>query len=313
MSVTAGVTRLDEMANRWPNRIQSIDLSGYMDESTEHLVKPAADYADEVGTLIFTPPEASGLEMPFNTFKNHMRFREGEVTVWTGYKGHGKSAALSQVLNCAMMREQKVFILSPEFRAARVIERMVYQRYATRNITGPQLAEWFKWAADKLWLYDAQSSLKSDDVVAICRYAQDKFKVDHILIDSLMKVGIAPDDYGKQKAFVDRIQSIAHNAPVHIHLVAHARKGASDERPPQLHDIKGTSEIADMVENVMVIWRNKQKEKAQSLGDGKKNDEPDAMMIVEAQRNAEGWVGGVALWYDKRSMLFSETDQRCPV
>lgn len=314
MSVTAGIARLDQMAARFPNRITAdIDLSGYMDEAQRHRIKPANEFADEVGQLIFTPASETGRALPWPSFHNKFAFRPHEVTIWTGYKGHGKSAFLSQMLDEAMVRGDKVFAISPEFRPARLIERMIYQRFGTRNVTVEQLAEWFRWAANVLWIYDAQASLNADDVVALCRFAVDQFKVDHVLIDSLMKVGIAPDDYGRQKQFVDRVQSIAHNNPVHIHLVAHARKGHSDEQPPRLHDIKGTSEIADMAENVMVVWRNKPKEKAQSMMDASKDAEPDAIAIVEAQRNADGWVGAVPMFFNRSSMTYTEGNPACPI
>ena len=118
-----------------------------------------------------------------------------------------------------------------------------------------------------------------------------------------MKCGIPSDDYTKQKTFVDRLQNIAHCFGPHIHLVAHARKqDQSDERPPRLHDIKGASEIADMVENVCIVWRNKAKEKDQNV----KKESPDAMFIVEAQRNADGWIGSVPLWFDPHSVKFTD-------
>jgi hypothetical protein len=57
-----------------------------------------------------------------------------------------------------------------------------------------------------------------------------------------------------------------------------------------------------MAENVLTVWRNKQKEK----NPGSKHDEPDAILTVEAQRNADGWIGSANLLYDANSMLFYE-------
>jgi twinkle protein len=109
-----------------------------------------------------------------------------------------------------------------------------------------------------------------------------------------------PDDYSAQKMFVDHIQTVAHANPLHIHLVAHARKGNDDSKPPRLHDIKGASEIADMAENVLAVWRNKEKEKNPE----KKSDEPDASLTVEAQRNGDGWIGNCNLMFNRDAMSF---------
>lgn len=307
-------SKLEEFAKRFSGILShNIDLSAYRNEEVAHKVREAGQYADAVAKLIFTPPESDGTPLPINKFRGNFALRPREMTIWAGYKGHGKSAFVSQVMNAVMVQGESVFIISPEFRPEKVLERMIYQRYAGRKISEDQLINWFEWAKDLLWLYDVQHSLTPDDVLALCRYAIDKFKVKHILIDSLMKCGIAPDDYAKQKQFVDRIQTLCHNFDTHLHLVAHARKGSSDESIPKLHDIKGASEIADLAENVLVVWRNKAKEKDQSLNGTKYANDPDAVVVVEAQRNAYGWVGAVSLMYDKDSMLFFEAGDKATV
>jgi twinkle protein len=292
-------SNLQELAKRYSGIVRDIDLTDYRSEEVAHRVKSVSEYAEAVGKLIFTPDLDQGAALPFMKMKGNFHIRQNEMTIWAGYKAHGKSAFTSQVLNALMVRGESVFVISPEFKPERVIERMIYQRIGGRDLDDEGLFDWFSWAQGRLWLYDVQSSLRPDDVLALCRYAIDKYKVKHIFIDSLMKCGIDPDDYSKQKNF-----------PCHMHLVAHARKGSSDESIPKLHDIKGASEIADMAENVVVVWRNKAKEKCVSINDTSKDQEPDAIVIVEAQRNAHGWVGAMHLTYEPNSMLFYEAGQR---
>ena len=57
-----------------------------------------------------------------------------------------------------------------------------------------------------------------------------------------------------------------------------------------------------MAENVLSVWRNKEKEK----NPDKKSAEPDASLTVEAQRNGDGWIGTLNLYFDKQTMLFHE-------
>jgi twinkle protein len=178
------------------------------------------------------------------------------------------------------------------------------QFLSTRHPSNDEFDEFFEVMKKCLWVYDQQRSIKPNTIIPLCRYAVEKLGVKHILIDSLMKCGISPEDYGAQKQFVDRLQNIAHISDVHIHLVAHARKGKDDHAIGSLHDIKGTSEIADMAENVVFVWRNKNKEL--HPGDESKSKEPDAIIKVEAQRNGDGWIGEVNLNYDKFSMKFKD-------
>jgi len=289
------------------NMLRDINLSDYASEEVTHNVKAAIEYrrgmiermiGREAGDTNATP-------LPFNTLRNKFEFRQSELTIWAGYKGHGKSLMISQVLMNAVKRGKRVFIFSPEFRPESVLERMLFQYCLTTRPDVSEIDGFFDFLSERMWLYDTQASMKPDDVVALCRYVAAEIKADHILIDSLMKCGMPPDDYSAQKMFVDKIQSVAHANPLHIHLVAHARKTTDDSKPPRLHDIKGASEIADMAENVLAVWRNKEKEK----NPDSKADEPDASLTVEAQRNADGWIGTVNLMHDPDSMLFYEPHQ----
>lgn len=301
-----GLNQLDQFENvaPFPNIIgDEIDLTDYMDDEISHLVKPASAYQDGMLKLILGEDESQkGDATPWNQFGKKFMLRKHEMTIWTGYKGHGKSAALSQILVAMMRKQQRIFIVSPEFRPERVLERMLYQFTMTRIVDADDIRTFMAFASQHVWLYDTQSSLKPKDVIALCRYAAKKLEVDHILIDSLMKCGMPTDDYTGQKNFVDQVQAIAHKYPLHLHLVAHAKKGASDETPAKLHDVKGTSEIADMAENVVSVWRNKPKEKDPE----KHHDEPDAIVVVEAQRNGEGWIGQTNLHFDPQTILFYE-------
>lgn len=306
MQVERGIEQLDGLRGKlleFPNVInEELDLAQYMEEDVSHKVKPASAYLDELEEILFGDESQQGDKLPWNMLSGKFQLRPHEMTVWVGYKGHGKSAVISQMLVALLKRQQKIFIISPEFRPARVLERMLYQWTASRALTQDDLSGFLIPASRNLWLYDNQSSLKPSEVVALCRYAAEKLGVQQILIDSLMKCGIAPDDYSGQKSFVDKIQAICHKHPLHLHLVAHARKGDSDEKPAKLHDIKGTSEIADMAENVVSVWRNKPKEKDRE----KHHEQPDSILTVEAQRNAEGWIGAVPLLFDSQTMLFYE-------
>lgn len=216
------------------------------------------------------------------------------------------SALLSQVLLKFMQSGKKCFVVSPEFPPVELLFRFLVQCIGSSDPTEEEADVLLEFLSGSLWIYDVQASLKPGDVAPLCRWVMEHIKPDHIVIDSLMKCGIAPDDYASQKKLVDQIQSVAHQHPVHIHLVAHARKGSSDEHPAKLHDVKGASEIADMAENVVSVWRNKPKEKARSMGDSSKDEECDAMFVVEAQRNCGGWIGSMPLNFERSAMIFFE-------
>ena len=301
-----GIEQLEAAIHNFPNLMpDTIDLTAFMSEETIHRVKDAKQYRQKLFEML-AAKDNYGQKTPWRK-ADFFRFREGEMTVWAGFKGHGKSLLLSQVVLDFMTNDaSKVFVISPEFQPHQVLHRMIWQAMQ-RHYTLQEMDEWLNILQRLIWLYDLQGSLKPADVPALCRYAAEKLGVKHILIDSLMKCGIPPDDYQGQKKLVDAVQQVAHKTGCHTHLVAHARKGKDDHTAAGIHDIKGTSEIGDMAENVVVVWRNKPKE--QQKDNAEKSQEPDAIFKVESQRNGSGEIGMVPLIYDKHSMTYSEMSQ----
>lgn len=300
-----GRAQIENAILEFPNLVpQEIDLTQFMDEEEIVRVRDASQYKEMVRKLMSGQLD-KGYSLPFTGMHDNFEFRPSEMTIWAGYKGHGKSSIIGQVLQSMMgLHQHKVFIISPEFPPHKVVHKMMVQFLATRYPDNEEFDEFFEVMKQCLWVYDQQRSIKPNTIIPLCRYAVEKLGVKHILIDSLMKCGISPEDYGAQKQFVDRLQNIAHITDVHIHLVAHARKGRDDHAIGSLHDIKGTSEIADMAENVIFVWRNKNKELHPK--DESKRKEPDAIIKVEAQRNGEGWIGEVNLTFDKLTMKFND-------
>lgn len=287
----------------------NIDLSQFTEPENVHQVRDASRFKRKTMDILSHKNAAVGMPMPWLKTRDLIEFRPGELSIWTGYKGHGKSMLLSQAMLHMMRLNQRVLIISPEFKPEEVLARKCRQESGSSRPPSDFVDRWFEYAKSRLWLFDHQGALKPDNVVALCRYAVATFGINHIVIDSLMKcgIGVGSDDFSKQKHFVDRLQSIAHQSGPHIHLVAHARKGSSDEQPAGIHDVKGTSEIGDMAENVFSVWRNKPKHKAMSTGDQSKASEADALLICEAQRNGSGWNGSLQFWFDPMSNQFLES------
>lgn len=279
---------------------ENLDISKWMHEDQKSRVANAGHFLEGFMKTVWGEFD-KGHSMPWNAADGKFSFREKEITVWTGFKGHGKSLVISQVFEKFVADQKKIFIISPEFPPHRVLHRMMVQGVGVHNLATEVAFQWLDAVNDYVWLYDQQSSLNPLEVIALCRYAVETYGVEHILIDSLMKCGIAPDDYAGQKKFVDTLQQVAHRNPVHIHLVAHARKAKDDSSLAGLHDIKGASDIVDLAENVLVVWRNKAKE----LGGGSA-DQPDCIVKVEAQRNGDGWIGTIPLWFKKETFTFHE-------
>lgn len=276
-----------------------IDYAAYQSTEDHNTVIAASSLRDKVVDLFYGDAANAGVDLPFSSTRGILKLRPAEVTVWTGYKGHGKSTLLDQVLLNGLQHGEKELDLSMEFLPEMLLKRKLRQCAGCPEPTIRYIDDWHRWTDGRLWMYAKQGSVTPEKVLGIIRYAVEKFGVTQVLVDSLMKCGIPPKDIDAQKQFVDDLQTIAHQMGPHIHLVAHAKKDNDhgDRKPAQLHDVKGASEICDMVENVFSVWRNKDK---------KEESQPDAMLICEAQRNGNGELPAVPLWFDPYSTQFFE-------
>lgn len=290
-----------------------IDFSLYMQTTDAgHRVIPASAYAEEVADYLEHGEQLRGAKLPWKKTRDLIRFREGEVTLWSGMNGHGKSLALGQAMVGFVCQREPVCIASFEMKPVVTLARMMRQtagcRQPERELVLGAHELWSEW----LWIYDQQGQVHADKILAVMRYAAEKLKVRHFVVDSLMKCGIAEDDFTAQKLFLDAITTIGRDTGMHIHLVAHSRKAKDETLPPGKMDVKGSGSITDQVDNVVVVWRNKAKEQALQAGGSHQPTEPDALLIIDKQRNGE-FEGKVGLFFDKGSMQYLEHANQQPV
>jgi twinkle protein len=284
-------------------------------------LRGAVDLLEEVREDFINPKKEPHQTMPWPKTHQGFNFRAGEVTLYAGGNGGGKSMVTGQIALHLIKQGQRVMIASFEMKPKRTLTRMLRQ-FAGENIYSPifvnkqkHLMEFVTRLQDfshgKLWLYDQQGTVTSQQVIAVARYSAVELGVQHIFIDSLMKCVSGEDDYNAQKMFVDELTSLARDHNVHIHLIHHIRKLASEEIQPNKNDIKGSGAISDQVDNVLMVWRNKKKEHQAQTGPVDPMI-PDAMLMCEKQRNgeAEDWY---SLWYHKDSQQFVEYDNSVPM
>lgn len=291
-------------------REDDIDFGQYMAETEVRAkMRPASAYRDVVRQRFAIGIQHVGQSMPWGKTEDKIRFRKGEVTLWAGVNGSGKSLLQGQVTMGFMRANRRCAIASFEMKPETTLQRMCRQASQGEHPTDHFIDEFHDWTDGRLWLYDHRGRIDVGHMLAVCRFAHEQLQIDHLVIDSLMKVVRGEDDYNGQKDFVDALCSIAGDTGMHIHLVHHMRKGDGSNRPGGKDAIKGSGSITDQVDNVIVVWRNKAKEQAREDDDHVEEGKPDAMMIVEKQRNGE-WEGAIGLWYHRASQQFlgSPTD-----
>lgn len=253
--------------------------------------------------------EASGAALPWEKARDKFRLRPGEVTVWAGVNGHRKSMLTTQIALGLMRQREQVLIASFEMRPRDTMKRMTRQAAMVADPSDAYVTAFHRWAdADRLWLYDHYGTCDAKRALAVANYAARDLGVRHILVDSLMKVIRQADDYNGQKSFVGDLCALALAHGVHVHLVAHLRKGERETDAPDKFDIKGASEIADQVDNVVLVQKNLRKARAIERGDPD-DGSPDQFVAVAKQRHG-AYEGTLGLWFDDPSVSFAETPNR---
>ena len=281
-------------------------------------LKPARSYVDGVIDRFYPKDgERPGINLPWKKTQNKIRLYDGEVSIWTGINGHGKSLLLGQVMLGAVEQGKVCCIASMEMHPEKTLTRMI-QQVTRKSCPAPTLIhEAMEGLDGALWIFDLVGTAKQERLLEVFKYAFHRYGVRQFVIDSLSKCGVGEDDYNAQKGIVDLLGDFAKSTGSHVHLVAHSRKGADEFNPPGKMDVKGTGALTDMADNVLCVHRNKAKERDLAIienGGSVRGKTPadisreyDAFLCCDKHRengaDAEGMYG---LFFNRESLLFCE-------
>lgn len=323
-SIEQRARALDEARKVRIIKSEDIDTEKYLKaHDVSAKVRNATQWLDEMREDLINPSATTvGQTMPWPKTHTCFRFRPGEVTLYAGANGGGKSLITGLVALGLVSQYEAICIASFEMKPKRTLMRMLRQ-FSGEDIDAPRISgkeqyisnmvERFRRFSDgRVYLYDQQGTTSTNQVIAMARYCAMELGVTHVFIDSLMKCVSGEDDYNAQKSFVDEITAVARDHQIHIHLIHHIRKLQSEEVRPGKNDIKGSGAIADQVDNVLIMWRNKAKEHKANAGQPVSPADPDAMLMCEKQRNGESedWFN---LWFDRQSHQFVEIPDGVPL
>ena len=265
-------------------------------------LRNAGDFTDLVLAEFYPADDSAvGLMMPWLKAAGKLAVRPAELSIWTGINGHGKSQVLGQVLLHLMAQGERSCIFSGELKPQKLFWRLVRQMTASRDPRPAEIRACMAWLKERCWIIDSVGTVSHARVLEVFAYARKRYGATQFVIDSLMKCGIADDDYNGQKAFVDALCNFKMAHDCHIHLVAHSRKKQDETGAPGKMDIKGAGSIGDLADNLFSVWRNKKKET------GENPDGPDAILNCDKQRHGE-WEGAITLAFDRESFQYLDTE-----
>ncbi|UNF46755.1 toprim domain-containing protein [Bartonella krasnovii] len=272
-------------------------------------LRRALDYKDQVIGLFWPEPEKHlGYTVPYPKLEGKLHFRPAELTLWSGASGAGKSQLLSDCIPHWIAQNSRLCLASLEMKGEQSLRRLTKQTGGLEKPTKETIERILHFLDDGLILYEHVGKSSVDTLLDVFDYCRARYGCDQFIIDSLMRLGIVCDDYAGQEQAVYKMVDWAILNNVHIHLVAHARKGGLDKDIPGTEDIKGASEIGANAFNIITIWRNRSLEDkifAASLAQEKADltKRPGVIMNIAKQRSGD-FEGKVGLWFDPQTYRY---------
>lgn len=297
--------------------IDVLERAAYFDP--EELFSAREFYQDTINA--FYGKEQCLFKSPWEILNHNFVFRESELTIVNGVNGHGKTEVVGHMVLEAMRHGVRTCVASLELKPGALLKRLTRQSTCLKLPSEMEIGSAFNFYDDRLWLFGLTGTAKADRLLEIFEYAHRRYGIQLFVIDSLMKCGIGEDDYNGQKAFIDAVCDFKNRTNSHVIMVTHSRKSDSEEKPTGKMDVKGTSAITDLTDNLFIIWRNKTRERAlqkqQQLQPLTDKEEAaltgsGSVLMLEKQRNGEGWEGGIPLYLHEQSHQFLIMDAATP-
>ena len=302
--------------------IDSIDLEKY--RYHKHEIRNPLHYREALVKHFLSDPNKHGATLPWESGSG-LKFRKGELTCWSGQNFHGKSAVMTQCLLNFMRegrssRDEKVLLISPEFSPELNLARIVQQVIGKPpgQINEADVTAVMFWLEKRFLIYDAVGSVDIEDLIAVIYWAGDQHGVTQCAIDNLTVMRLPSGDVNQAQAeLMAQAVQCARQSGVHIHIVCHTRKPSAGEEVSR-YNIRGSSTISDLSDNVLAVERNERKEK--KLADIKLDAEErkeirfqsDTRIHILKQRHGTAWVGQIKLYYDPISMRWAEKQNVIP-
>jgi len=260
-------------------------------------IRDSGEFIDEVMDRFLNGTHLTGIKLPFRLFENVFRLRQQEVTVLAGINGAGKSMFAGQVMLNAIDQGYSCLSISLEMSPQSQISRMIRQASLQASPKMDAVLDFARWAKEKLYFYDQHGSVDPNTLNSVIRYAVAEHEVKFILVDSLMTMSFASDDWNSQKAVVCSLANAARNLDVHIMLVCHARKGDSIKDRLDKWSVAGSADITNRADNVIILGREYEKDGA------------DAYMSLCKARHWDGAEMDLDLVFDMASLNYYMHDE----
>jgi len=275
------------------------DLKKYANiTDAQREVRGSNEFIDDVLDRFLNGTHMTGIKLPFRLFDNVFRMRDQEVSLLSGQSSAGKSMLAGQIINNCVDQGYKCLSVSLEMTPQSQISRMIRQASLQATPEMDSVLKYAQWTNGMLYFFNQRGSVDLKTLISVIGYAVDRYSVRFVLVDSLMTMNFASDDWNSQKLVVCALANIARDLNIHILLVCHAKKGESvKDRLDKWSAVAGSADLTNRADNVIILGREYEKDGA------------DAYMSMCKARHWDGAEMDLDLKFDMASLNFYMHDE----
>lgn len=225
--------------------------------------------------------------------------RPGELTIFSGHTGVGKTTLLSQLALDYCMQDVATLWGSFEVSNVRLGMKLLTQFHAVKG-DGGRLVDAYEYWADRfselpMYFMKYHGSNPVERVLDAMEYANYVYDCRHVILDNLQFMTNGQSNRSRERFeimdnAVGEIRTFCTSKNVHVSLVVHPRK-EDDEVKIQTASVFGSAKATQEADNVIIMQRTVE---------GK---------TLEVKKNRyDGALGGFGLRFDSKGLLYSQTD-----
>lgn len=261
-----------------------------------------ADLRDEIFVEFTNPLQVQGVRSEFlprlnSIVKGH---RRGELTVYSGHTGVGKTTLLSQMSLDYCMQGVPTLWGSFEISNVRIAKLLLSQYYARCTGKSPVglVQDFDTWAEkfESLPLYFLRyfGSNPIDRVIDAMEYSNYVHDCSHALLDNLqfMTGGQArgADKFDVMDGAIHELRRFSTANNVHVSIVVHPRK-ENDDQTIQTASVFGSAKATQEADNLIILQRT-----------------PSGPVLDVRKNRFDGTLGTLNLRFNESSRMFEERD-----
>jgi len=271
-----------------------------------NLLKPTESFFPEIKELFNGRSINGGVRTGWEEFDRLMGgLRPNELTEITGETGSGKTTFSVNLGYKLAKKAYPILIASFEMRPLAVVKKML-QTESGRPISSHSLDSispfFLSLSSLPIFFVDTYGEMALPQLKRLIYYSKRVCGVQFVILDHLhffLKYQADQERQAIDQALRD-IKSWAMELGIHIILIVHPTKLTYDNKVVHLNDLKGSSGLKQIPDNVLSIWRPRGE-------DDLKNPQNEIVLYILKVRDDDGDEGKLILTFDKRSQSYSDS------